>query len=500
MKIAMVASEAAPFSKTGGLGDVLGALPHALSRLGESVVVISPFYSMVRHNARTAGITLDAASADPIRVPMGDFTCQARLVHARSGDGEAAVDYYFLENDDYYARPGLYTSPDDGSDYQDNSERFILLCRGALEACKALNIQPDVFHCHDWQTGLLPVYVTHLYREDFPNTGTVFTIHNLAYQGLFWHWDMKLTGLPWALFNWKALEYYGNLSFLKAALVGADVLTTVSSRYAMEIQTPQQGMGMDGVLRTRSEDLHGIINGVDYGVWDPRVDRFIASRYGADDLAGKGECKAALQEEFGLSRQEDVPLIGVVGRLVPQKGFDLLTQVLEQLMERELLLVILGSGQPDYEGLLTQASQRFAGRIGFFTGFSDELAHRIQAGSDMLLMPSRFEPCGLSQLYALRYGTVPIVRSTGGLADTVTGYDDATRAAGTATGFVFDAYDSVELLRAIDQALELYRDDRDSWLELVRRGMAQDWSWQRSAREYVKAYEEAIGEAHKAMS
>jgi len=488
MDIVVVASEVAPFSKTGGLGDVIGALPQELSRLGEHVVVISPLYSVVRENARAHGLELEQCSVAPLHVPIGDFEVEARLFESRLPGSDVKV--YFLDNDNYCARPGLYTNPENGGDYEDNNERFIFLCRGSLEACKALGMQPDVFHCHDWQTGLVPMYLRHLYRDDFPRAGSVFTIHNLAYQGLFWHWDMKLTGLPWELFNWRALEYYGKLSFLKAGLVGADVLTTVSRRYAEEIQTPEYGLGMEGVLRQRSNDLFGVVNGVDYNVWDPATDKLIARNYTPEDLSGKQKCKRALQEEFKLPADARTPLVGMIGRLVDQKGFDFVAEALEELVERGLQLVVLGTGQPHYHGLLRNMASRFPDNIGVFLGFQDSAAHRVEAGSDMLLMPSRFEPCGLNQLYSLKYGTVPIVRETGGLADTVTDYREGSEEA--ATGFSFQGEGKAALLEALDRALDLYRNDPDGWREIMLRGMEQDWSWGQSARRYRELYERAV--------
>jgi starch synthase len=402
---------------------------------------------------------------------------------------------HFLENDAFYDRPGLYTDPNDDSDYPDNSSRFIFLSRGCLEACKALGLQPEVFHCHDWPAGLLPVYLTHLYRRDFPTSASIFTLHNVAYKGLFSHEDMRLTGLPWELFNWKMLEYYGKLSFLKAGLVGADLLTTVSRSYASELQTEQFGMGMEGVLRSRAEDLCGIVNGADYRVWNPWLDKCTVRRYSAKNLSGKKECKRALQQEFNLTPQSRAPLIGMVGRLVKQKGFDLVAEALPKLMEKDFQFVVLGTGQPEYHELLAEIASRFPGRIGVKLGFDEALAHRIEAGSDMFLMPSRFEPCGLNQLYSLKYGAVPIVSNTGGLADTVVDFNDETRTRRTATGFVFEHGGEVAMLDAIDRALRLYKVNPGAWRALQVRGMKQDWSWEHSAKQYVEVYKKALQKA-----
>jgi len=491
MRVAVIASEVVPFSKTGGLGDVIGALPPALAELGEEVVVISPLYRMVRENAEELGVELARVSGIPLSVPVGDLEPQGAIVHARLPG--CNVDFYFLENDRYYDRAGLYNNPHDHKEYQDNSERFIFLSRGSLELIKALDLKSHVLHCHDWQTGLVPIYRNTLYEADFKQAGTAFTVHNLAYQGLFWHWDMKLTGLPWELFNWRVLEYYGNLSFLKAGLVGAHALTTVSQTYSREIQTEEFGAGLEGVLRERAHDLYGIVNGVDYCRWNPATDALICCHYSEQDLSGKQKCKTALQEEFGLRQDGGIPLIGMIGRLAEQKGLDLLAEAFPSLVQRDVQVVILGTGETRYKLLLERLQRDFPGRIAIRLEFSEETAHRIEAGCDMLLIPSRFEPCGLNQIYSMKYGTVPIVRAVGGLADTVTDYTEKQKA-GRATGFSFTPYTKEALLGAVDRALELY-EDKESWHELMRMGMREDWSWKRSAAEYVKVYRKALEKA-----
>jgi starch synthase len=494
MKIAIVSSEVAPFSKTGGLADVAGALPIALSHLGHEVTVFTPLYRVARENAERLGLELEDSGARA-RFPIGGTQQEVRFVRSRLPEGDVTV--YLLENENYYSRPGLYVNPSTNEDYPDNSERFVCLGRGALEACLELDLGPEVFHCNDWQSGLLPVYVRHLYRDSFHGVGTLLTVHNLAYQGLFWSGDMNLTGLPWELFNWRMLEFYGKLSFLKAGLVGADIINTVSHTYAGEIQTKEFGMGLDGVLRDRAGDLFGIVNGVNYSVWDPQGDELIAATYSADDLSGKAECKKALQERFRLPAKPDVPVIGMIGRLVSQKGVDLVADGLDQMMERDIQLVVLGTGEPAIQEQLTEMAAEYAGRLGVFLGFDEALAHSIEAGSDMFLMPSRFEPCGLNQLYSLRYGTVPIVSTTGGLVDTVTAYSASTAKAGTATGFCFEVGSAAKMVRAVGNAVDLYRGDRDGWRKLQLTGMGQDWSWERSATEYVGLYERASGKARE---
>ncbi len=489
MEIVMVASEVAPFSKEGGLADVLGSLPSALAELGQTVSVISPLYRGVKENAGAAGMPLERVEAGSFTVPVGEADVPCVTWCGRLPD--SGVTFYFLENDRYYNRAGYYTNDTDHTDFLDNSERFIFLARGSLEMCLNLDIRPDLFHSHDWHTGLVPIYVQHVYRDRFPDTATVFTVHNLAYQGLFWHWDMKLAGLPWSLFNWRMLEYYGNMSFLKAGLVGADALTTVSKQYSREIQTEEFGCGMHGVLQERAEDLYGIVNGIDADVWNPATDPSLPARYDADDLSGKGECKVELQERFGLPVREDVPLVGMVCRLVDQKGLDLLAETLPDLLATGIQLVVLGTGEPRYHELLKQAAKRDPKHVGVSLTYDDAAAHLIEAGSDMFLMPSRFEPCGLNQLYSLRYGTVPVAHAVGGLADTVVDYTPAAAQEGSATGFLFQGYDRPELAAAVRRAVEVYQDSEE-WTRLMRNGMAQDWSWKRSAEEYVRVYEQAL--------
>ncbi|MFP4175695.1 MAG: glycogen synthase GlgA [Planctomycetota bacterium] len=490
MKITFVASEVVPYSKTGGLGDVIGSLPAALAEEGHEVSIISPEYRMVRRNADRSGLELEEVDLPEVHVPLGDFDQAAEVSRGRLPHSE--VDVYFLKKDQYYDRPGLYTRPEDESDYQDNSERFIFLCRGALELLNTLGEKPDIIHAHDWQTGLVPVYLDRVYREQFPETASAFTVHNLAYQGLFWHWDMKLTGLPWELFNWKMLEYYGNLSLLKAGLVGGDVVTTVSEQYAREIQTEEYGMGMHGVFRERSGDLFGIVNGVDYRVWDPSDDERIERNYDPDDLSGKAECKRALQSEFELPEEENTPLIGMVGRLVEQKGIDIVAEGMSEILRRGLQVVILGTGEPRYHDMLSNLAEKYPENVGLYLGFDEPMAHRIEAGADMFLMPSRFEPCGLNQLYSLRYGTVPIATATGGLVDTIVDYREDAGTERQSTGFLFSNPSVVDMVEAVDRAVRVYKNDPEEWENMMVRGMRQDWSWKRSAVEYEEVYGEAL--------
>jgi starch synthase len=490
MKILFVTSEVAPFSKTGGLADVCGALPKALAAQGHEVCVISPYYRMVAEWARQAGVEMERHITEPVVVPVGEQDKRLGVVGTRLPASE--VEALFLECPDYYDRPQLYVDTD-GSDFPDNCARFTALCRGALELAETLGLEPDIVHAHDWQTGLVPVYLKTLYRErhSWERAASVFTIHNIVFQGIFWHWDMKVTGLAWDLFNWRMLEYYGKLSLLKAGLVFADCLTTVSRRYAEEIQTEAFGAGMESVLQQRSQDLYGIVNGIDYGTWSPEADRLIPARYGREDLGGKAACKAALLERFALDGTGAAPLLGMVTRLTEQKGLDLVEAALPALFERGAQVVILGKGDPRYHESLSALAEKHPGRLGLMLAYDNETAHLIEAGADMFLMPSRFEPCGLNQLYSLRYGTVPVVRRTGGLADTVVDYTPGTQRAGMATGFVFDGYAAEELVAAVDRALQLWK-DKPAWRRLMRTCMAQDWSWDRSAEQYQTVYEAAL--------
>jgi starch synthase len=435
---------------------------------------------------------------------MGHRLVSGRLYQSHLPDGGIPV--YLVEQPDYYERddPGegrglyQYTRPDgQKSDYADNCERYVFFCRAVLEALPLLDLWPDVLHLHDWQTGLVPVYLEEQYRrhEDddlrarYRRLRTLFSIHNLAYQGLFWHLDLPLMGLDWRLFNYHQLEFHGQVSFLKAGIVFADLLTTVSPTYAREIQTPYYGCGLQGVLSERRQQLYGIVNGVDYRVWNPAVDAHLAANYDVDTVAqGKPRCKADLQRRCGLPVRPGVPLLGMVSRLVDQKGLDLIGRAAVDLLTEDIQLVMLGEGDPVYHRMLKGLEDRYPGQVSVTIAQDEPLAHRIEAGADLFLMPSQYEPCGLSQLYSLKYGTVPLVRTTGGLADTVVDATPQTLEAGTATGFSFIPYTPAALLATVQRALEMYRNRPEHWLGLVQAGMRQDWSWNRSAAEYEKLY------------
>jgi len=496
------ASEVAGFAKTGGLADVAGSLPRALTERGLDCAVIMPLYRGVRNG----GIVLEDTGLT-IAVPIGPRTVTGRIF--RSTLPRSTVPIFFIDQANYFDRDdpargdGLYQhTTADGSkrDYPDNCERFIFFCRAILEAISALEFWPDIIHCNDWQTGLVPVYLREVYqasshprRAKYQTARTLLTIHNLAYQGVFWHLDMPLTGLPWKLFNYEQLEFYGRLNFLKAAIVYADVITTVSPMYAREIQTPYFGCGLHYALARRSRQLHGIVNGADYRVWNPETDAHLPVRYGPENVQpGKAACKSALQRHYGLPEKPHTPLLGMVSRLVDQKGLDLLTQGARELMQHDLQLVVLGEGDPTYHAMLLDLRGRFPGRVGVTIAQDEKLAHQVEAAADIFLMPSQFEPCGLSQLYSLKYGTVPLVRATGGLADTVVDATPENLQAGTATGFAFLPYTPAALLETVHRALCVYCEQPDRWLALQRTGMSKDWSWSRSAAEYEELYRSLV--------
>lgn len=486
MHVVFIASEATPYSKTGGLADVTGSLPAALAELGHEVTVLTPFY---RETRRKAPRTEDTAAG---AVPVGNELIRWRLAttaEEKSAVGGGRVRYGFIVCDRFFDREGLYG--DERGEYKDSSSRFIFFSRAALAAAQVLGRPVDVYHCHDWQTAPVPVYLrlalrSHPFHGD---AACLFTIHNLAHQGLFWHWDWPLLNLPWSSFNWRELEFYGKINLLKGGLVYADLLNTVSPTYAREIQSAEHGCGLEGVLAERKEDLHGVINGVDARVWNPATDALLPARYSAADLAGKRVCKEALLRAFQLPAADlEEPVVGFVGRLTPQKGVELLLQAAERILRAGAKLVVLGAGDEEYARRLRRLREAVSDKVGVRIGHEEKTAHLIEAGSDLFVMPSRFEPCGLSQLYSSAYGTVPVVRRVGGLADTVTDATAETLKEGTATGFVFDEFKAKEFAAGVERALKTYRERPEEWRQLVLTGMKQDWSWTRSALEYEKLY------------
>ena len=481
LKILFASSEVHPFAKTGGLGDISGALPRALHEQGHDVRVIMPKYKSVAEcplGFQSTGLQ--------VVVPVGASLLKGFLFESALPGG---TPIYFVGNDAYFGREYLYG--ENNWDYPDNAERFIFFCRSVLEACQAMDFQPDIIHCNDWHTGLLPAYLKTLYADHkiFAGTRTLFSIHNLGFQGNFHRSALRASHLPEDLYTPEGVEYYGQLSFLKTGLVFADRLNTVSPSYSKEIRTEEFGFGMEGVLTARAKDLSGILNGADYAEWDPASDSSIIKNFSAKSLQGKERCKKHLEKRFHLKLQARTPLICMITRLTNQKGIDLVEDALEELMDKPLAFILLGTGDASYEELFSQLPDRFPGRCGVKIGYDEKLAHEILAGSDILLMPSDYEPCGLTQLHALKYGTVPLAKSVGGLKDTIQEFKIKPA---SGTGFKFSADGENHLLRAIDKALSVYQNQK-SWKRLMETGMAQDFSWQQSASKYISLYKKALG-------
>jgi starch synthase len=482
MKVLHIASEVAPYSKTGGLADVLAALPRAEAQLGAEVVVVSPKYRMVDPAKWNLARWLRK-----IPVWLGGETVEVGIYEGHPPGGKVRL--FLVDHPPSFDRDGLYQMPG-GGDFADNARRFTLLGRAAFAIAAQMGFWPDLVHGHDWQAGPALIHAKYGDLSGRPRPRTAFTIHNLAYQGSFPEHTIEQLGFPRELWHPEGFEFYGQLSFLKAGLVLGDVLTTVSPRYAQEIQTPEQGMGLDGLLRSRADHLVGILNGVDYDVWSPDRDPHLRRPYSHEDLAGKRACKAALQHELGLPQKATTPLAGTISRFAHQKGFDLLVGVLTPLLEREdAQYVVLGSGDAGVEQALLALKERFPQKLAVRVAYDDALAHRIEAGCDFYVMPSRYEPCGLNQLYSLRYGTVPIVRATGGLDDTIVDYEPRSR---SGTGFKFVPYTVEALLATWQHALRVYRTTPDDFLALARRGMSQDFSWTASAQRYLETYARAL--------
>jgi starch synthase len=470
IKVLMVASEAAPFAKTGGLADVVGSLPAALQALDCEVAVLIPRY-------RRIDLTTARRVYDSMPIWLGGTLHETSLYQA-----DAGTPYYLLEAPSLFDRDRYYG--DASGDYPDNAVRFAVLSRAALAVARRV-FRPQILHCHDWQTGLVPVYLKtdFAYDPTFLGMKTLFTIHNLGYQGLFPPTVLPQVGVSPSLFRVDGLEFYGKVNFLKGGLLFSDALSTVSRGYAAEIQTDEYGFGLDGVLRARAADLRGILNGVDYQNWNPATDPHLAAHYSPEDLSGKRECKRYLLREFALPEAAMTrPLFGVVSRLVSQKGADLLLEIAPDLAKDDLYLVVLGAGDEGYQTRLREVAAAHPDHIGVEIGYDEALAHRIEAGADLFLMPSRYEPSGLNQLYSLRYGTVPVVRATGGLDDTIE----------EGTGFKFQQYSAPAFLAAIRASSAAYA-KRQSWEAMIRRGMSKDFSWRVSAGEYAALYRRLLG-------
>jgi starch synthase len=479
LKILLASSEIYPFAKTGGLADVAGSLPKALKKIGVDVRVIMPKYKGLEEKG--------------FPITYKDYVYSCPISHSAVSGEIVESEYdgipaYLVEKDEYFYRDYLYSTPD--GDYLDNAERFTFFSKSILEAIKVTGWFPDVLHCNDWQTGLVPLFLRVLYRDN-PNLekiGTLFTIHNLGYQGLFWHYDMHLLNVGWEYFTPEYLEFYGKINFLKAGIASSDVINTVSKKYSEEIQTPEFGAGLDGVLRSRKRDLYGIINGVDYDDWSPDTDTHIPTNFTAETVHLKARDKAALQKAFGLPAKPNAPLVASISRLADQKGFDLIADALEEMVALDAQYLLLGTGERKYHDLFAALAKKHPRSFAVKIAYDNSLAHLIEAGADVFLMPSRYEPCGLNQIYSLRYGTVPVVRAVGGLEDTIR--DDPARP-DLATGFKFYEYSAEEMLRAVKRAVTLYH-NRDAWLALVKRCMQEDFSWEKSAGEYAALYKKAL--------
>jgi starch synthase len=482
LKIVMLAAEASPFAKVGGLADIIGALPKALEQLGIKPAIIIPAYRTMQ----TCGSAVRSCSAVPgFDILMASFQEHAEVFQARLNGTD--VDVYLIGSRKYFDREGIYNDPATGEGYPDDMERFIFFMKSALELILRLGAPVDIVHCHDYHTALVPGLLKTYYREQplFSDVGTLFTIHNMAYQGIYSKEALDYAGIaPEHFYPASPFEYWGRVNFMKAGIELADKVNTVSHMYSVETRTdPEFGMGLEGVLQDRKEDFTGIVNGIDYDEWNPQADPFISAHFSIQDVSGKEKCKRYLQHRFKLPIRKKAPLVGMISRLTDQKGLDLIVEAMEEMIALDLQLIILGTGQKKYHDLFQQIAARYPRKVGLCLSFDNELAHKIEAGCDMFLMPSKFEPCGLNQLYSLRYGTIPIVRRTGGLADTVIPYEREN-----GTGFAFSKYSAKDMMDAIHQALKIYSNSSE-WNALVVRAMSQDWSWDRSAREYLKLYQ-----------
>ena len=490
MKIVLASSEVVPFAKTGGLADVSGALPRELEKLGHEVNVFMPMYRCVQQPGK-----FEIESAEKLlEIPVGNVVENGTIYRTSIPDSNVAV--WLIRHDDYFDREGLYG--ENGQDYHDNCERFTFFCRSVLESIRILDLTPDLVHVNDWQTGLIPALLKAEYHHNplYDSIASLMTVHNLAYQGTFEAQKMTVTGLDWGHFKFEEMEFYGRLNLLKTGIVFADAINTVSPTYAQEIQTPEQGCGLEQVLQYRSADVSGILNGIDNTQWNPAVDELIPQKFDFNSWpAGKATCKAELQSYGRLYQNPDVPLIGIVGRLATQKGWSLILPVMRNWLadpNNHAQWIVLGTGDPDYHVVLSTLQQSHAGKLSVTLDFSNQLAHQIEAGSDIFVMPSEYEPCGLNQLYSMAYGTVPVVRKTGGLEDTVVNACLETLGNGTANGFSFKDFTPDALEHTLRRATRMYYEDKECWRQLVNRGMSQDWSWTASAKAYETLYQRLI--------
>ena len=481
LRILFVTPEAVPFAKTGGLADVAGALPKFLQSLGCELILVMPYYRMVKNS----GFPIQYLG-EGIEVPIGDELLRADIYQGQLNQN---IPVYFISRDEFFDREYLYSTSK--GDYFDNAERFIFFSKAALSFCRHIGFTPEIIHHHEWQTGLIPAYLKSIYQNDpfLSHAAVVFTLHNIAYQGIFRREKFCLTGLPMEMYNPEGIEFWERINLMKAGIVYADVINTVSQKYSEEIQTPEYGYGLEGILRKRRANLYGILNGVDYQDWDPSHDPHLVARYDRNDASGKKECKRDLLKEFGLPLSlEKVPLFGMISRLADQKGFDLLAEIIDELFNFDVGFVLLGTGEQKYHDLFQQIAQKYPQKAGIRIAYDDRLAHKIEAGSDLFLMPSKYEPCGLNQIYSLKYGTIPVVRATGGLDDTITNYDPST---GEGNGFKFIRYDAKEFLNQIKLAISFYSKP-GHWGKILRNAMTSNFSWQRSAEFYLQLYQKAL--------
>lgn len=476
MKILIASPEAIPYVKTGGLADVAGSLCKEFRKMRKDVHIVLPLYKKIKDSGlslKDTGIT--------IKVPVGDRSAEGRIFSDQAEN-------YFIGCDKFFNRQELYGTPE--GDYGDNAARFVFFSRGILETCKALKFKPDIIHCNDWQTGLVPLYLKTIYKNDkiFKKTATVLTIHNIGYQGHFPASELPVTNLGWEVFNPEGIEFYGKVNFLKAGIISANVLTTVSSTYSREILTAEYSFGLDGVLGTREKDLYGVVNGIDFEEWNPSRDAYLPVNYSHKDISGKKICKRELLKALFNISDERMPLIGMVGRLSEQKGLNLVMQSIPELLSFGAKLAILGKGDERFQRSFLEMAEKHKGMISVTIGFDDPFAHRIYAGSDFFLMPSKYEPCGLGQLISMRYGCIPVARKTGGLVDTVQDYEPLNS---RGTGFLFTDYTPSALLDAIKRAFCVYTDP-DKMNKMVIDGMNMDFSWRRSAERYIELYGDAL--------
>ena len=481
LNILFVASEVVPFAKTGGLADVAGTLPKAIKELGHNIIVVMPRYYKIDKSTLTK-------LPEPLGVPMGIMGEFWAAVYTTMLPN-SKVPIYFIDYEEYFGRSGLYED-EHGNGYIDNDNRFIFLSKASLQLCKMLNFRPDVVHANDWHTSMIPLLLKTRFVHDFAFTKSVLTIHNLQHQGHFFKGAMDVMEIGWEYFNPHDLESHDGVNFLKCGIARADAVTTVSKKYSHEIQTSEFGFGLEHHIQAHAHKIYGILNGVDYSEWNPSVDKLIAKKYDADDMSGKLNCKMDIQKYFGLELRDDVALIGFVGRFAKQKGIGMIAAIINSLLDMDIQIVMLGAGEKWAENFFSGVAQS---RLNFalHVGYSEALAHKIEAGSDMFLMPSLFEPCGLNQIYSLRYGTLPIVRATGGLDDTIHNYDELHQ---TGNGFKFYEASDDALYQTVKWAIEVYYNSKDSFTNMQKRAMNEHFGWDAAAVSYADIYKNILGE------